>query len=223
MTRNRILIQALLTALFAAGILSNVGCKSRGGQPSNPFAMDRQTAPPPATFSHQQLYMGQQPGAAYTPQIPATTYPTTVPTTTAPATTLPVTPLPSTTAPSASGTSSTGNGSIGSNGAVLFQTSMTTVPSNDPGVWTTSETVPASTATAVEIASLETAQTAWKNLETQHQTTAEFTPEGEIRTSVSQPENFVVSSSQMVTQIMDDPAPEAVTAEPKTLYAGQYQ
>ncbi len=59
---------------FAVLCLSvSPGCKSRGGsQPSNPFALDRQTAPPPATYSAQASYLGQTPGAVYSPQTPAT-------------------------------------------------------------------------------------------------------------------------------------------------------
>jgi len=53
-----------------------VGCQNKGSQPSNPFAHNLQTVPPPATFSSQESYLGQTPGGSYVPQTPATTFPT---------------------------------------------------------------------------------------------------------------------------------------------------
>jgi len=49
------------------------GCKSGGTQPSNPFAQNPQTVPPPATFSSQESYLGQIPGS-FVPQTPASTF-----------------------------------------------------------------------------------------------------------------------------------------------------
>jgi len=51
-----------------------VGCKSNSAKPSNPFAQNLKTVPPPATFSSQESYLGQTP-APYIPQTPATTFP----------------------------------------------------------------------------------------------------------------------------------------------------
>ena len=49
-------------------------CQSGGTKPSNPFAQNRQTVPPPATFSSQESYLGQTSGI-YIPQTPATVFP----------------------------------------------------------------------------------------------------------------------------------------------------
>ena len=61
--------------LFSLIILA-MGCNTQGGgqPPANPFASNLRTVPPPATFSSQQLFLGQMPGT-YTPQAPATTFP----------------------------------------------------------------------------------------------------------------------------------------------------
>ena len=50
------------------------GCQSNGTKSSNPFAQNSLTVPPPATFSSQESYLGQNPGT-YIPQTPATTFP----------------------------------------------------------------------------------------------------------------------------------------------------
>ena len=64
-----------------------VGCQNSGTNPSNPFASNLQTVPPPSTFSSQGAYLGQMPGT-YIPQTPATTFPSSVPvSSTQPATT----------------------------------------------------------------------------------------------------------------------------------------
>lgn len=52
----------------------SLGCRSQGTQPVNPFAMDRQTIPAPATYSYQQSILGQQ-SSSYQPAAPASTYP----------------------------------------------------------------------------------------------------------------------------------------------------
>jgi hypothetical protein len=61
-----------LLALFSS-VVFLVGCKSGGTQPSNPFAQNLQTIPPPATFSSQDSYLGQTPGS-FVPQVPASTF-----------------------------------------------------------------------------------------------------------------------------------------------------
>ena len=48
-------------------------CSGSGTTPSNPFAQNLQTVPPPATFSSQESYLGQTPGS-FVPQTPASTF-----------------------------------------------------------------------------------------------------------------------------------------------------
>jgi hypothetical protein len=60
-------------------VLVSVGCQNKGSRPSNPFAQNSQTIPPPATFSSQESYLGQIPGS-YVPQTPAATFPSVAPT-----------------------------------------------------------------------------------------------------------------------------------------------
>ena len=60
----------LVSIVFALGC----NCSSSGTKPSNPFAQNQQTVPPPATFSSQDSYLGQTPGN-FVPQTPATTFP----------------------------------------------------------------------------------------------------------------------------------------------------
>ena len=68
------------STLFAFIVVVTAGCNCQNGgtQPVNPFAQNRQTIPPPATFSSQDSYLGQTPGT-YIPQTPATTYPPSAP------------------------------------------------------------------------------------------------------------------------------------------------
>ena len=71
------MIQKLLILLTLFSLIGFfAGCQSSATkQPSNPFAQNLQTVPPPATFSSQDSYLGQTPGT-YIPQTPATTFPT---------------------------------------------------------------------------------------------------------------------------------------------------
>ena len=64
----------LIVLVLLSSLVFTVGCKSGGAKPSNPFAQNRQTVPPPATFSSQESYLGQTPGN-YVPQTPAATFP----------------------------------------------------------------------------------------------------------------------------------------------------
>jgi len=66
--------QLTLLVLFSS-IVFLVGCQNKGSQPSNPFAQNLRTVPPPATFSSQESFLGQVPGS-YVPQTPAETFPT---------------------------------------------------------------------------------------------------------------------------------------------------
>ena len=68
------------SVLFVSIVFAAIGCNCQNGgtQPSNPFAQNRQTVPPPATFSSQDSYLGQTPGT-YIPQTPATTFPSSAP------------------------------------------------------------------------------------------------------------------------------------------------
>jgi hypothetical protein len=77
---------SVLFVLFSYAVFS-VGCQNNGAAPSNPFAKNSQTVPPPSTFSSQGAYLGQTPGT-YIPQTPATTFQPSVPVSSAqPATT----------------------------------------------------------------------------------------------------------------------------------------
>ena len=61
--------------LFSFAVLMlGCNCQSGGAKPSNPFAANLKTVPPPATFSSQESYLGQTPGT-FIPQAPATTFP----------------------------------------------------------------------------------------------------------------------------------------------------
>jgi hypothetical protein len=65
-------------ALFSV-IVFVAGCNcfsNSGAKPSNPFAQNQQTVPPPGTFSSQEAFLGQTPGS-YVPQTPAMTFPST--------------------------------------------------------------------------------------------------------------------------------------------------
>ena len=69
---------SLLLLALCSFVVFSVGCKTNGAKsskPSNPFAQNQQTVPPPATFSSQESYLGQTPGS-YVPQTPATPFPT---------------------------------------------------------------------------------------------------------------------------------------------------
>jgi len=68
------MFRKLLTLLVLFSfVIFLAGCKSGGTQPSNPFAQS-QTVPPPATFSSQESYLGQTPGA-FVPPPPASLFP----------------------------------------------------------------------------------------------------------------------------------------------------
>ncbi|MDR2117419.1 MAG: hypothetical protein LBP87_13670 [Planctomycetaceae bacterium] len=233
----------IILFLFFSGLF--IGCKSHeNNHPSNPFALSRQTAPPPATFSHQAAYLGQMP-SAYVPQLPAATYPSgnnnsnlnSIPTNT---------PLPNGTTPNGTGTISPStapaaptttvpNGNYGSisnsGGATLFQTSATipttttttttsaTSPTTENG-WTVSETLTSDNSPAIAA----TGETAFQNLESKSHSVTTVNTAGIVTTSISEPETWTVSSSPQMTQIVDDsPVPQPVTAEPKSVYAGKYQ
>ena len=67
----------LLVLVLCSFIVFSSGCKTSGAKtakPSNPFALNQQTVPPPATFSSQESYLGQTPGS-YVPQTPAMPFP----------------------------------------------------------------------------------------------------------------------------------------------------
>ncbi|MDR0336168.1 MAG: hypothetical protein LBI18_03660 [Planctomycetaceae bacterium] len=224
--------------VFFFGVLF-VGCKSReNNQLSNPFALHRQTAPPPATFSHQAAYLGQTP-STYVPQLPATTYPAghdqSIPANVPlPSGTVPSSPVPAATAPSGS------YGSINnSGGATLFPTSATLptaaiVPETIPSTttengWTVGDTTAANTittnATTTDIPAdiAATGETIFQNLESKSHLAKTVDTSGVVSISVAEPETWAVSSSQLMTQIVDDSAPQSVPAESQSVYAGKYQ
>ncbi|MDR0326996.1 MAG: hypothetical protein LBI05_01730 [Planctomycetaceae bacterium] len=64
---------SVVLVLFSLTVFS-VGCQTRNATPTNPFAQNLKTVPPPGTFSSQESYLGQTPGT-FVPQTPATTYP----------------------------------------------------------------------------------------------------------------------------------------------------
>ncbi|MDR2440996.1 MAG: hypothetical protein LBE12_16675 [Planctomycetaceae bacterium] len=220
MKYSKIFFQCVILFLFFSGIF--LGCKSReNNQPSNPFALSRQTAPPPATFSHQAAYLGQMP-SAYVPQLPATTYPSgnnnsipanvPLPAGTIPPSSTPVTP--STTLPN-------GNyGSINNSGnATLFQTSATTPSPVTENDWTVAETSMPDYFTTIAA----TGETAFQNLESKSHSVTTVDTSGIVTTSIAEPETWTVSSSPLMTQIVDDSVPQTVSAEPNSVYAGKYQ
>lgn len=201
-----------------------VGCKNSGrSQPSNPFAMDRQTAPPPATFAAQAAYLGQTSAPAYTPQSPASVYNSATDSTPCPngASVYPGT----TTAPSG------GYGSINSSpGASVFQNTATAPVNVSSNGWTTPDAslLPQTSEllnTSTEIASASGRQTAAQSMATQAGTITQTAADGSLQTTYVNPDSLVVSSAQLTTKVLDDgpKTPETIMAEPKTMYAGQYQ
>lgn len=231
MNRSNSMVRAFLIVFLASGCLYSSGCKSRGSsQPANPFAIDRQTAPPPATFSHQTSYLGQSPTTIYAPQGPASTYtPSAAPSPIPANAPLPsgATPLPATHPQPV--TPLGGVGSLGNpGGASLFQATpvgTTDLSRADSQGWVPSE----NTGTSMEIAVSETGETAALNMQTQIRSTTTTLPNGAIQASYQDPELLAVSSGQIITRVEGEsepatlPAPSPVSAEPKTLYAGQYQ
>jgi len=65
-----VLFVIVSTGLIATGC----NCFNNSPKPTNPFAQNQQTVPPPGTFSSQEAFLGQTPGS-YVPQTPATTFP----------------------------------------------------------------------------------------------------------------------------------------------------
>ncbi|MDR2756229.1 MAG: hypothetical protein LBC20_11030 [Planctomycetaceae bacterium] len=220
MKYGKIFFQFIILFLFFGGMF--IGCKSReNNQLSNPFALSRQTAPPPATFSHQASYLGQTP-SAYVPQLPATTYPSgnnnSIPTNTP----LPTGTIPSSTIPAAP-TTAVPNGNYGSinnsSGATLFQTSAVTPSQTTENDWMVAETTTSNHFTAIAA----TGETAFQNLESKSHSVTTVDTSGIVTTSVAEPETWAVSSSPLMTQIVDDSVPQTVSAEPNSVYAGKYQ
>jgi hypothetical protein len=215
----RVAVQITILAVILSSL--TVGCKNRGnGQPSNPFAMNRQTAPPPATFSHQTQYLGQTPNG-YVPQLPVTPYPSGT------GTTLPNT-IP-TSIPLMDGQGTPGattpntNSSYGSIGATLFQTSAVNSAPNVPVASENDWTADDHAATSAEIPA--TRETVFQNLESKSGSISVTDPNGVVKT-IAEPETFAISSSQMVTQVIGDSPespPEAASAQPQSAYAGKYQ
>lgn len=204
-------------ALIGCLLSMSAGCQSSGSaQPKNPFAVDRQTVPPPATFSHQSFYLGQTPVSS---QTPATNY-----TPSSPATIPTDVPLPAGSVPSPSGT---GYGSLNAPGATTFRTSAILPPTAADQGWNAStgeatpQAVPADASS--QIAASYTPETAERNLDTRIGTQGVVLAGGETRIAPTNTDSLVVSSSQTFTQIVDDQDPGPVFSEPKTNYAGKYQ
>ena len=180
-------------ALVSLVVVLLVGCKSGGTQPSNPFAKNSQTVPPPATFSSQESFLGQAPGAGtFAPQPPASTF--------QPSGT--VMPTQPTTSPSASiPFSDATNTNAGEQGAMLFA-APTKGTSTNAG-WE-------------PIVVTSTSQTAFQVLEEKNKAV----PASGIATNAS--ESLVVGTSPIVTAIVDESAPATTLSEPQILYSGKY-
>ena len=193
--------------LLCGVVLIGIGCRSNGQQPSNPFAANRQTAPPPATFSSQAAYLGQTP-SIYIPQTPATVYPgTPTPLTNPVGAPLPSSPVPATTAPG----STVPGGSLGSiqpSGASVYQTAVVPAPvsaipvEKTANLWTPASESEWDGQSAVPIT--ETRQTAFQNLESKTHTIAMVSSGGSPMAEIIQPEKLAVSSSQTVTKIIEE-------------------
>jgi hypothetical protein len=69
-------MRSLTLLILLSFIAFSSGCNNCGtAKPSNPFAQNLQTVPPPATFSSQAAYLGQTPGNFVPQTTPATTFP----------------------------------------------------------------------------------------------------------------------------------------------------
>lgn len=207
------------------------GCKNRGSsQPSNPFAFDRQTAPPPATFAAQAAYLGQTSAPVYSPQPPASVY-NSAEGSSCPSTSTTPCPNGASVYPGTSTPVSGGYGSINSSpGASVFQNTATVPVNVSSNGWTTpdSSALPQSSDllnSSTEIASTYGRQTAVQSMSAQAGTITQTAADGSLQTTYVNPDSLVVSSAQLTTQVLDDgpQTPAPVTAEPKTMYAGQYQ
>jgi hypothetical protein len=159
--------------------------------------------------------------SAYVPQLPATTYPAGNNNSIPANVPLPNGTTPTPTIPNNPAVPSGGYGSISNSaGATLFHTSAITpsdkTTEND---WTT----PENSVPDVPITIAATGETAFQNLESKSNSVTTVDNTGVTTISVAEPENRAVSSSPLMTQIVDDSAPEPVLAEPKSIYAGKYQ
>ncbi len=206
------------------------GCKS-AGNPSNPFAMDRQTVPPPATFSYQAAYLGQTPGT-YNPQQPATVYPSA---------TTPLQAQPTGGATSYPPSTSTGAGNYGSVSAPpasVFgvQPNATPPPSvyaapaspaaakwqaSPSGTTGTSMTPPVPD---TPVAATSTPQTLFQYMDSKVNTVAKTDDAGQVL--MATPEAQVFSSSQALTRISEAapaPGPPPASTQPVSQPAAETQ
>jgi hypothetical protein len=172
---SKLSIVSVLFSLAVSLTIFLTGCQNGGVKPSNRFAQNQQTVPPPATFSSQESYLGQTPGG-YVPQTPATTFPAsgsvlpTQPTTTSPATT----------------PSDTANVSD-SQGATRFTTAETAEKE--------------SSLQPVEVAA--TNKTAFQVMDAKINTTSS-NESGTAKTASGTSESLVVGTSHVVTTIVDE-------------------
>jgi hypothetical protein len=180
-----------LLVLFSLVLFSS-GCKNGATKPSNPFAQNLQTVPPPVTFSSQESYLGQTPGN-YIPQTPATTFPPSgTPVPTQPAI------VPSN-VPVSDATNNTGDR------ATLFTAS--TAAEKESG-WT-----------PVDVAS--TMNTAFQAMDAKVNSTSSHEG-GIVKTVSGDSESLIVGSSHVITTITDDSLPKPALAEQQLLYSGKY-
>ena len=179
--------------LFSFVVLA-AGCNNQGNRakPTNPFAQNLKTVPPPATFSSQESYLGQTPGT-FVPQTPATTFP---PNSTEPASSpQPETP-PANLFPS---NVSVDNSAGSSERAAVF------TPSAQETAWT-----PADVAT--------TNRTAFQAIAAK----ADSTSSPGSATPAGASDTLVVGTSYAVTTIADESQPIPALSTPQPLYSGQF-
>ncbi len=226
-------------ALAVCLMLYFAGCKSSGGSGiSHPFAMDRQTVPPPATFSYQAAYLGQTPDT-YNPQQPATPFPSAQSSTLSPSalpsaqpgTVTPASspalesipagvPLPSSSPLQPANPS--GATTYGSLNTPVAQTASSATPV--AAEWQSPSAVPHSAHASVysptpamisekPVDATATPQTMTQYMDSKVGTVAMPTPSGTGQAVTAAPETQVVSSSQAMTRI-SEATPSAVPQAP---------
>ncbi|MDR0521439.1 MAG: hypothetical protein LBH00_06260 [Planctomycetaceae bacterium] len=188
--------QTVFFLLLGIGLLA--GCQTSGSRPVNPFAVsqNRNTVPPPATFSSQEFYLGQTPGGDTVPAVPAATFQPSSPA--APAA------LPGTTVPPPAAPSSPLGSSVEQK-AELFTAEKKETPKEPQWV---AVNVPA------------TSQTAFQTLEAKSRSDS-YDENGVQKTAVGNSPSLVVGTSHAITTITDE-TPAPALAEPKSVYSGEY-
>jgi len=179
--------------LFSFVVLA-AGCSNQDNRakPTNPFAHNLKTVPPPATFSSQESYLGQTPGT-FVPQTPATTFPSHP---------LGTTPSPQPETPPANVFSS--NTSM-NNPADSHERATVFTPSEPATAWT-----PADVTT--------TSHTAFQAIAAKAHSTSS---QGNA-TPAEASDTLIVGTSHAVTTIADESPPIPALNTPQPLYSGQF-